>query len=127
MKKFPKAFSLIELVVVIAVMAVIAAVIVPSISGSKEAAEEQSALSAAGTLNLAQVQYRLEHGTATWHATATDAGRYALIQSYLEYNESWTAFQARYPKYTFTFQDIDGNGKMQKVILKTASGKVITY
>lgn len=121
-------FSLIELIVVIAVMAAIAAVIVPAIGGTREAAEEQAAIAAAGTLNLAQVQYRLEHGTATWTATGTNEGRYNLIQPYMEYNESWAAFSARYPNYTFAFQGLDNQGKMQKVALtRTADNHQINY
>jgi len=126
-KRSKAAFSLIELIVVIAVMAVIAAVIIPSVSGTREAAEEQSAISAAGTLNLAQVQYRLENGTAGWSGK-DDATRYGLIQAYMEYNESWTAFQARYPKYSFAFQNLDANGKMVKVVLtKKTGGATVSY
>lgn len=123
-----KAFSLIELIVVIAVMAAIAAVIIPSISGTREAAEEQAAKAAAGTLNMAQVQYRLEKGTSVWSSTTTDAGRYGLIQPYMEYNEDWTAFQARYPKYTFAFLGLDTNNKMQKVTLtKKSDNTTVSY
>jgi prepilin-type N-terminal cleavage/methylation domain-containing protein len=126
-KRGKSGFSLIELIVVIAVMAVIAAVIVPSISGTREAAEEQAARAAAGALNLAQVQYRLENGTAAWSAAGNEA-RYGLIQPYMEYNESWAAFCARYPNFTFTFQGLDANGKMQKVVLtRTAAGTTVNY
>jgi len=111
-----RGFSLIELIVVIAVMAAIAAAIIPSISGSREAASEQRAIAAAESLNLAQTRYRLENGTTRWNAATSDA-RYALIQGYLEYGEALAAFKARYAPYTFTLQPLTASGQMQRVLI----------
>ena len=113
---------LIELIVVVAVMAIITATIIPSISGSREAATEQRAIAVAEALNLAQTRYRLENGTSAW--AGDNATKYGLIQGYLEYGEGYAAFVAKYAPYTFTFQDLDGNGHMQKVTIANASGPV---
>ena len=124
-----KGFSLIELIVVIAVMAVIAAVIVPSIGGTKEAAEEQAAKAAAGTLNLAQAQWRLGNDVSTWDSK-TDAARYTAIAAYMEYSDAdWATFQARYPKYTLQFQKLDPTtGKMRKVTLtRKSDSQTVNY
>ncbi|MFA5257037.1 MAG: type II secretion system protein [Opitutales bacterium] len=121
-----RAFSLIELIVVIAVMAIIAATIIPSISGTRDAATEQRAIAAAEALNLAQTRYRLENGTGHWDDNGgIDAARYALVQPYLEYGEAYAAFTTRYAPYTFTFQPLV-SGHMQKVAL-AKSGTPVPY
>lgn len=128
-----RGFSLVELIVVIAVIAVIAAVIIPNVSGTNEAAKEQNAISAAGTLNMAQVQWRLApkkaDGTdctiADWPGSGNDEGCYNCLLNYMEYSETWAAFQKRHTGFTFTFQSMS-NGKMQKVILKKGD-TVISY
>jgi prepilin-type N-terminal cleavage/methylation domain-containing protein len=110
-------FSLVELIIVIAVIAIISAIIIPSISGTTEAAKEQNAKAAAGTLNMAQVQYRLVNGASTWNDLA-DADRYTAIKSYMEYSDNnWSDFKNRYNGFSFTFQTLDSSGHMQKVNL----------
>ncbi len=53
MAKHPQsAFSLVELVIVIAIIAVIAGIIIPSISGTNEAAKDQRAIAAAEALHF---------------------------------------------------------------------------
>ena len=130
--KTSKGFSLIELIVVVAVMAVLAAVIVPSVSGTKEAAEVQAAKAAAGTLNLAQSQWRLVTNNVTSWNSMVDTDRYTEIAHYMEYADAdWAAFQKRYNEngggYTLTFQPLDASGKMQKVVLKDKSGAPVSY
>jgi prepilin-type N-terminal cleavage/methylation domain-containing protein len=116
-----KAFSLIELVIVIAIIAVIAGIILPSISGTNEAAKDQRAIAAAEALNAAQVTYRVRSGSANWSGSS-DAARYLLVQPYLTYGEaSLSAYQNAIDstgKYTFTFQSFTTEGYPQKVILK---------
>ncbi len=129
--KHPKqnAFSLIELIVVIAVIAVISAVIIPSISGTREAARLQNAISAAGTLNLAQAQWRLEKSPTDWSGKS-DSQRFALVKDYMEFvgGDDWAAFTGRYTPYTFKFQDMTAAGKMQKVqIFKSGETDSIPY
>ena len=110
-------FSLVELIIVIAVIAIIATIIMPSISGTNQEAKLQNAIAAAGTLNMAQVQYRLVNGASTWNSLA-DADRYTAITPYMEYSDSnWASFKNRYNGFSFAFQALDGNGHMQKVIL----------
>jgi prepilin-type N-terminal cleavage/methylation domain-containing protein len=128
-----KGFSLIELIVVVAIMAVLAAVIVPSVSGTREAAEEQAAKAAAGTLNLAQSQWRLvTNNVASWPGATNQSGCYDQIKQFMEYADTdWATFQKRYNEngggYTLSFQSLDGNGKMQKVILTDKSGNTVAY
>ncbi len=124
------AFSLIELVIVISIIAVISAVIIPSISGTREAARLQNAISAAGTLNLAQAQWRLEKSPTDWGTGKTDSQRFGLVKDYMEFvgSDDWTAFTARYSPYTFKFQDMTASGKMQKVqIFKSGDTTPIPY
>ncbi len=45
-------FSLVELVIVIAIIAVISGIIIPSISGTNEAAKDQRAIAAAEALHF---------------------------------------------------------------------------
>jgi len=111
-----RGFSLVELIIVVAVMAAISAIIIPSISGTTEAAREQSAIAAAESLNMAQMQMRMRVGPEGWNA-ANDSACDAAVAPYLEYAETWANFQARHAGYTFDFQPLD-NGHMQRVILK---------
>jgi prepilin-type N-terminal cleavage/methylation domain-containing protein len=124
-----KAFSLIELIVVIAVMAAIAAVIIPSISGTREAAEQQTAISAAGTLNMAQVQWRLVTTNVTSWKTMSNSDRYTAIAKYMEYADAdWDTFQKHYPNYTLSFLTLDGSNRMQKVtITRNSDSKNVPY
>jgi prepilin-type N-terminal cleavage/methylation domain-containing protein len=113
-------FSLVELVIVIAVIAVISAIIIPTVSGTNEAAKDQKAIAAAEALNMAQVQYRLQNGAA-WTVTSND-DRYAALKAYMTYaQDTLTLFEANIaikPVYTFEFQDFTTGGQAQKVILK---------
>jgi len=125
------AFSLIELIIVITVIAVIAAIIIPSISGTSDEAKRQNAISAAGALNLAMAQYRMKNGSSGWDTLVTAGGSacYANIQAYLEFSDAnWTAFQARYSPYTFTFQALNSTTlTMQKVIVKDKNSSQVNY
>ena len=130
MKNFRRhGFSLIELIIVIAVIAVIAGIMIPSISGTQDAAKAQKAIAAAEALNMAQVQYRLQAG-ASWGAAATDAARYVLLAPYMTYAAATlAAYEANIDSgmtYTFTFQAFTANGQAQKVIL-LQSGTAVTY
>jgi prepilin-type N-terminal cleavage/methylation domain-containing protein len=123
------AFSLVELVIVISIIAVIAGIIIPSISGTNEAAKDQRAIAAAEALNAAQVTYRVRSGSANWSGSS-DAARYLLVQPYLTYGEaSLDAYETAIDstkKYTFSFQDFTAEGYPQKVVLKK-SGTTVNY
>jgi prepilin-type N-terminal cleavage/methylation domain-containing protein len=121
MKSHPRnAFSLIELVIVIAIIAVIAGIILPNISGTNDAAKQQRAIAAAEALNAAQVTYRIKNGTSAWNAAADDTC-YTQLLPYLTYaQDSLTNFQKAIDadqKYTFDFQPFSGSGYPQKVVL----------
>ncbi len=123
------AFSLIELIVVVAVMAVLAAAIIPSISGTREAASDQRAIAAAEALNLAQTRYRMEKGVSAWNAASGHSAKYLLLVPYLEYGDATlTAFQTNRlgSGYTIEFQNSNASGVMQKVVLKKGAS-TITY
>jgi prepilin-type N-terminal cleavage/methylation domain-containing protein len=121
--KSQSAFSLIELIVVIAVIAAISVVIVPSISGTNDAAKESAAKATAHAINNAQIQWRLTHSATTWNGF-TDEKRYTelVADGGLTYAEaSLSALELKIDSshaYTFDLQNADGNGRMQRVILK---------
>lgn len=129
MKQYMKrGFSLIELIVVVAIMAIISAVIIPSISGTRDAALEQRAIAAAEALNMAQSRYRLEVGLTAWDAIAGDADRYKVLKPYLEYaDDDLTKFKANRlgGVYSVSFSD-SKDGVMQRVTLKKGATE-ITY
>ena len=58
---YERAFTLVELMVVIAVVAVIVAIAIPNLARANNAAEEASAIASLRTLISAQTLYRQEH------------------------------------------------------------------
>lgn len=81
-----KAFTLLEIIVVIALVGVLAAMVYPSYSGIGPAGREQAAITKAETLNGAIFVYakRIPNAASNW-AAADNAGKYALLhaQGYL--------------------------------------------
>jgi prepilin-type N-terminal cleavage/methylation domain-containing protein len=137
MKNFRRqGFSLIELIIVISVIAIISAIIIPSISGTSDAAKLQNAISAAGSLNMAQVQWRIAPKDASGNSLSLSdwpsdpATCYSYLKQYLEYSDAdWTTFTKRYSGFYFVFQPVKGSN-MQKVILykgADATGTPISY
>src|SRR5271157_3186851 len=62
MKKGPRGFSLIELLIVVAIILIIAAIAIPNLLRSKMAANEASAVGSLRTLNTACVTYSTTYG-----------------------------------------------------------------
>ena len=110
-----KGFSLIELLVTIAVIAAITTIIVPSISGTTNAAKYQKAVATAEAINMAQVSYRLSHGLSGWDALTQEA-RYTAVSEYLQYPEASLAALNTKLGHTIQFQDLAGD-KFQKVTI----------
>ncbi|MBN2069443.1 MAG: prepilin-type N-terminal cleavage/methylation domain-containing protein [Opitutales bacterium] len=91
-----KGFSLIELLIVIVVIAALAAVIVPSSTGVKDAADGQKIIAAAENLNLAMTRYKINTGVRTWQVTDPEA-RYALLAPYMDFAPATLAeYNSRY-------------------------------
>ena len=122
------AFSLVELIIVIAVIAIISSIIIPSISGTNDEAKRQNAISAAGALNLAMSQYRMKNGASSWDSISGDSSRYAAIKDYLEFSDDdWATFENRYSPYTFEFQGLSNAETLQKVIVKDKYSNKVNY
>ncbi len=61
MKKHPQAFTLIELIVVIAIVAVLAALIVPAVAGAMNSSQKAGALNQIKQISTLAVTYAAEH------------------------------------------------------------------
>lgn len=104
------AFSLLELLIVVAVLGTLATIIIPSVSGAREAAQRQRAIARAEALNLAQVRLKLASPSAAtdWTAAGSDAARYLLLVPHLSFAPATlTDYNDADDPYSYSFGSLD--------------------
>ena len=114
MKRFLRAFSLVEVLAAVAIIGIIVFLALPNVIQAKKDAEEQMVVTRADTLNMCISQFITANGRSNagslW--TGDHAAKYAIVKGYMAYAP--TALTDYQPSgYRFEFGTLE-----QKVVIK---------
>jgi len=112
------AFSLVELLVVIAVLGVVLFFAFPNIIQVRSDSERELAKARAEALNMAAAAYFQSRGTnasAAWNATTSEEARYQLIREYIAFPA--TNLASFLPSSDYSIQFSDANPHKEKADL----------
>jgi prepilin-type N-terminal cleavage/methylation domain-containing protein len=104
LRRLQQAFSLVEMLAVIAIIGIVVFLAVPNLVQIKGDAEDNHAEARVEALNIAMAAYLSANGTSASNSWvgADNAGRYGLVQSHLAFSS--TNLTDYVPAgYTFTF------------------------
>lgn len=118
MKKFLRAFSLVEVLAAVAIIGIIVFLALPNVIQAKRDTEEQMVITRAEALNMSISSYITANGRSnagtSW--TGDQAAKYALVKGYMAYAP--TVLSDYQPSgYSFEFGTLE-----QKVVIKRDLG-----
>jgi len=83
---FSQAFTLIELLIVVAIIGILVGIGVPALRNSRQNAVDSKADTITAQLATAKTRYILDLGEASWNGLADNAARFTALQPYILVN-----------------------------------------